>query len=68
MRVTATRTQSARAKTTPPPQQGDWTYADYARLPDNGMRYEVIEGELFIAPAPRLLPDLQIPVANICPP
>jgi Uma2 family endonuclease len=36
-----------------PPAQGDWTYDDYARLPDNGARYEVIRGELFMSPAPR---------------
>lgn len=30
----------------------DWTYADYARLPDDGNRYEVIDGErLVTAPA-----------------
>ena len=34
-----------------PPPQGEWTYDDYARLPDNGMRYEVIEGELYMGPA-----------------
>ncbi len=34
------------------PAQGEWTYADYARLPDNGMRYEVIKRELFNSPAP----------------
>ncbi len=36
-----------------PPSQGKWTYDDYARLPDNDMRYEVIEGELYMSPAPR---------------
>jgi Uma2 family endonuclease len=35
-----------------PPPQGEWTYEDYARLPDNGFRYEVIDGDLFMAPAP----------------
>ena len=46
---------AARAKSshTWPPSQGEWTYADYARLPENGFRYEVIEGELFMSPAPR---------------
>ena len=29
-----------------------WTYADYARLPDDGNRYEVIDGELLVTPAP----------------
>ena len=30
----------------------DWTYADYARLPDDGNKYEVIDGELLVTPAP----------------
>ncbi|RMH84192.1 MAG: Uma2 family endonuclease [Calditrichaeota bacterium] len=29
-----------------------YTYADYAALPDDGRRYEIIEGELFMSPAP----------------
>lgn len=36
-----------------PPPQGQWTYEDYARLPDNGMRYEIIKGDLYMSPAPR---------------
>ena len=36
-----------------PPQQGEWNYEAYTRLPDNGMRYEIIGGELFMSPAPR---------------
>ena len=36
-----------------PPLQRQWTYKDYCRLPDNGMRYEVIEGNLYMTPAPR---------------
>lgn len=35
------------------PPQGQWTYEDYKRLPDDGWRYEVIEGELHMAPALR---------------
>ena len=46
-----------------PPPQGEWTYADYARLPDNGMRYEVIQGELYMVPAPR--PKHQRAVASL---
>ena len=34
------------------PAQGAWTYDDYARLPDDGWRYEIIEGELHMSPAP----------------
>jgi Uma2 family endonuclease len=40
-----------------PPPQGRWTYDDYAQLPDNGLRYEVIKGELYMSPAPS--PDHQ---------
>lgn len=35
------------------PPQGQWTYDDYRRLSDDGWRYEVIEGELYVNPAPR---------------
>ena len=31
-----------------------YTYDDYLTLPDDGRRYEIIEGELFMSPAPRL--------------
>ena len=30
-----------------------WTYAEFARLPSDGKRYEVIAGELYVTPAPR---------------
>lgn len=30
-----------------------WTYPEYARLPNDGNRYEVIGGELYVTPAPR---------------
>jgi Uma2 family endonuclease len=30
----------------------DWTVADLAGLPDDGNRYEVIDGELYVTPAP----------------
>jgi Uma2 family endonuclease len=30
----------------------DWTYAEYARLPDDGNHYEVIDGEVLVTPAP----------------
>ncbi len=30
----------------------DWTYSDYARLPDDGSRYEVLDGELLVTPSP----------------
>jgi Uma2 family endonuclease len=30
----------------------EWTYEDYARLPDDGNRYEVIDGEVCVTPSP----------------
>jgi Uma2 family endonuclease len=32
----------------------EWTYSEYARLPDDGNRYEVIDGEVLVTPAPNL--------------
>lgn len=31
------------------------TYDDFCLLPDNGKRYEIVEGNLFVTPAPRRL-------------
>src|SRR6266568_928184 len=36
----------------PGPPQGSWTYDDYAALPEDGRRYEIVNGVLIIAPAP----------------
>lgn len=36
----------------PGPPQGSWTYKDYASLPDDGHRYEIVNGVLYMAPAP----------------
>ncbi|HMQ31612.1 MAG TPA: Uma2 family endonuclease [Chloroflexaceae bacterium] len=48
-----TATTVVRASHVPGPRQGHWTYADYARLPDpEGFRYEIIDGVLYMAPAP----------------
>jgi Uma2 family endonuclease len=41
----------------PGPRQGSWTYDDYAALPDDGQRYEIVNGVLLMAPAPS--PDHQ---------
>lgn len=35
----------------PGPEQGSWTYDDYASLPDDGQRYEVVNGVLVMSPA-----------------
>lgn len=37
------------------PSQGHWTYAAYAALPADGTRYEILNGVLYMAPAP--IPD-----------
>lgn len=36
-------------------QRTVWTYDDYAALPDDGNRYEVLDGELVMAPAPTVI-------------
>src|SRR5690606_27422899 len=36
------------------PGPGEWTYEDYRQLPDDGYRYEIIEGELYMTPAPNI--------------
>jgi Uma2 family endonuclease len=35
-----------------PPPQGQWTYEDWLRLPDDGWQYEVIKGVLYMVPTP----------------
>jgi len=45
------------------PVQGQWRYADYLRLPDDGRRYEIIEGVLYVANAPGF--DHQFTVTEI---
>jgi Uma2 family endonuclease len=34
------------------PEQGQWTFDDWLRLPDDGFRYELIQGELLMSPPP----------------
>jgi Uma2 family endonuclease len=36
----------------PWPAQGEWAYDDYLRLPDDGRRYEIIKGVLYVTNAP----------------
>jgi len=36
------------------PAQGQWRYEDYLRLPDDGKRYEIINGVLYVANAPSI--------------
>jgi Uma2 family endonuclease len=40
------------ALTKPIKPAGTWTYEDLFDLPDDGKRYEIIEGELYEMPAP----------------
>ncbi len=40
------------AENMPGPAQGQWTYRDYLNLPDDGHRYEIVDGVLFMAPSP----------------
>ena len=40
------------ANLVPGPVQGQWTYADYDALPDDGRRYELMDGVLLMSPSP----------------
>src|SRR6266542_440865 len=40
------------AREQPPAGHIVLTYEDYCALPDDGRRYEIIEGELYVAPSP----------------
>jgi Uma2 family endonuclease len=33
-------------------RQGHWTYTSYAALPDDGKRYEIVDGVLYMSPSP----------------
>ncbi|HET7274648.1 MAG TPA: Uma2 family endonuclease [Longimicrobiaceae bacterium] len=37
-----------------------WTYSEFVRLPDDGNRYEIIAGELYMTPAPSTRHQLAI--------
>jgi Uma2 family endonuclease len=43
------RMEARMSGATSPPE---WTYAEYARLPDDGNRYEVLDGEVLVTPSP----------------
>lgn len=38
----------------PGPKQGQWNYKDYASLPEDGHYYEVVNGVLYMSPAPSM--------------
>src|SRR5262245_62011611 len=40
------------AQTVNGPAQGQWKYQDWEQLPDDGNRYEVIDGVLYMSTAP----------------
>jgi Uma2 family endonuclease len=40
------------ANQVPGPSQGNWTYNHYAALPNDGQRYEIVDGVLLMAPSP----------------
>jgi Uma2 family endonuclease len=48
--VQETVPMTVRADDVPGPPQGCWTYADYAALPEDGHRYEIIDGVLYRMP------------------
>ena len=38
----------------PGARQGEWTYQSYARIPDDGKRYEIVNGVLYMSPSPNV--------------
>lgn len=51
---------------------GEWTVADLDALPDNGLRYEILDGILQVSPAPvplhqRVVARLLISLTEVCP-
>ncbi len=51
-------------KAATPPRPKIWTYEDYLRLPDDGKRYEIIEGVLYMANAPSYEHQFTVSVLN----
>lgn len=46
------------------PTQGSWAYKDFLRLPEDGNRYEIIRGTLYMSPAPSFAH--QNAISNLC--
>lgn len=42
------------AAVTTMPVSGDWTVDDLERLPEDGLRYELVDGVLLVSPSPRV--------------
>ncbi|MCX6022873.1 MAG: Uma2 family endonuclease [Chloroflexi bacterium] len=52
---TPARTRRLKSAAAPlQPERSAWTYERYCAIPDDGYRYEVIKGELYVAPAPKI--------------
>jgi Uma2 family endonuclease len=53
-------TEMIKAKPTPVaapprfPRQGEWTYEDWLKFPDDGWKYEIIAGVLYMTPPPAI--------------
>ena len=55
------------------PRGGDWTVADLADIPDDGLQYELADGVLLVSPAPRprhqvVVGELYVLLRAACPP
>ncbi|MCA1713179.1 MAG: Uma2 family endonuclease [Actinobacteria bacterium] len=55
------------------PLSGDWTVDDLDRLPDDGLRYELVDGVLLVSPSPAAghqlaLSALLVQLSNAAPP
>ncbi len=53
MQATATLTKISRADHIPGPAQGNWTYEAYCAIPDDGRRYQIVDGVLYVSPSSR---------------
>ena len=52
---------------------GEWTVDDLETLPDNGLRYEILDGTLLVTPSPTprhqgVLLELAVLLRGVCPP
>lgn len=55
------------------PRNSDWTAADLAGTPDDGLRYELVDGVLLVSPAPSnrhqiVVGELYVLLRSVCPP
>ena len=57
----------------PPRVRGEWTVDDLVHSPDDGQRYEILDGVLLVSPAPRVrhqiaIVRLTVLLDRVCPP